>query len=82
MIAESISPQTLSPILTEAEAIHYLRLDVEGPKNPRGTLKYYRDHKLLRAARIGRKLRYPIAELDALVARLIGRSTEREGASR
>ena len=35
-------------LLTEEEAIKYLRLDVNGPKNPKSTLKYYRDKGFLR----------------------------------
>jgi hypothetical protein len=51
-------------ILTEDEAIRYLRLDENGPKNPKGTLRYYRYKGLLRGVRIGRNLRYPKKELD------------------
>ena len=36
-------------LLTEQEAIRFLRLDVDGPKDPSATLKYYRDEGLLRA---------------------------------
>jgi hypothetical protein len=60
-----------TPILTEAEAIKYLRLDVNGPKNPSNTLKYYRDRGMLKAVQIGRNLRYPRLELDKMVSRLI-----------
>jgi hypothetical protein len=65
-----------SPILTEEEAIHYLRLDVGKTKHPSQTLRYYREKGLLRAARIGRCNRYPIWELDAFVRRLIERKDE------
>ena len=58
-------------LLTEAETIRYLRLDRDGPKNPAGTLKYYRDQGVLRAVRIGRNLRYPRKELDSMVERLL-----------
>jgi hypothetical protein len=60
-------------ILTEEEAIRYLRLDVRGPQNPAGTLKYYRDCGVLRAVRIGRQMRYPRKELDAMVEKLLER---------
>lgn len=60
-------------LLTEDEAIRYLRLDVNGPQNPAGTLKYYRDRGVLRAVRIGRNLRYPRKELDAMVEKLLGK---------
>lgn len=58
-------------LLTENEAIRYLRLDMDGPGNPEGTLKYYRDKGVLRAVRVGRKLRYPRKELDSMVDRLL-----------
>ena len=58
-------------LLTENEAIRYLRLDVNGPNNPEGTLKYYRDQGVLRAVRIGRNLRYPRKELDLMVEKLL-----------
>ena len=67
---------TRSPLLTESEAIAWLRLDgPSGPKNPAGTLKYYRDHRLLRAVRISRTMMYPVWELERFLHRL----AEREG---
>jgi hypothetical protein len=60
-------------LLTEDEAIRYLRLDVNGPMNPGGTLKYYRDQGVLRAIRIGRNLRYPRKELDRMIERLLSK---------
>ena len=63
---------TLCPeLLTEDEAVRYLRLDVDGPRNPQGTLKYYRDKGILRAVRVGRNLRYPRKELDSMVEKLL-----------
>ncbi len=59
---------------TEDEAIRYLRLDIDGPHNPNGTLKYYRDQGVLRAVRIGRNLRYPRKELDLMVEKLLDRN--------
>ncbi len=60
-------------VMTEVEAIKYLRLDVDGPKNPSNTLKYYRDRGFLHGVRIGRNLRYPRTELDAMVQKLLSR---------
>ena len=60
-------------LLTEAEAVRYLRLDIEGPNNPTNTLKYYRDQGVLRAVHIGRNLRYPRKELDLMVEKLLSR---------
>lgn len=61
-------------VMTEEEAIKYLRLDINGPRKPSNTLKYYRDKGLLRAVRIGRNLRYPRTELDAMVEKLLTRT--------
>jgi len=58
-------------LLTEDEAIRYLRLDINGPQCPKGTLKYYRDKGILQAVRIGRNLRYPRKELDSMVEKLL-----------
>ena len=60
-------------LLTEAEAIRYLRLDIKGPSNPSNTLKYYRDQGVLRAIHIGRNLRYPRKELDLMVEKLLSK---------
>ena len=58
-------------VLTEDEAIRFLRLDVDGPQNPRGTLKYYRDRGFLRGVRIGRNLRYPRKELERMLDKML-----------
>lgn len=41
-------------LLTEEEAIRFLRLDIDGPKDPSATLKHYRDKNMLRGTQIGR----------------------------
>lgn len=45
-------------VMTESEVIRFLRLDIEGPKKPELTLRYYRETKKLKATRIGNRLRY------------------------
>ena len=50
-------------LLTEEEAIHLLRLDVDGPKHPKMTLQHYRQEGLLRPTKVGKKLRYRLSEL-------------------
>jgi hypothetical protein len=57
-------------VLTEAEAIRYLRLDVDGPAKPHLTLRHYRERGLLCATRVGRRLRYRRVELDRMLERL------------
>ncbi len=50
-------------VLTEEEAIQFLRLDQDGPKNPQNTLQYYREQGFLHACQIGKRLRYTKTEL-------------------
>jgi hypothetical protein len=66
-----------SPVLTEAEAIRWLRLDgPDGPRDPAGTLKYYREKGLLRAIRIGRSNKYYLPELQRFCEKLLERGGE------
>ena len=60
-------PQPCPELLTEEEAIRYLRL--EGDRNPSRTLKYYREKGLLRATNVGRHLLYRRVELDRFLER-------------
>ncbi|HOW74104.1 MAG TPA: helix-turn-helix domain-containing protein [Phycisphaerae bacterium] len=55
-------PQPCPELLTEKEAVRYLRLDDN--KNPSRTLKYYRERGLLRGTPVGRHLLYRRVELD------------------
>ena len=61
-------------LLTEQEAIQFLRLDVDGPEKPTKTLQYYREQGLLRATRVGRRLRYQRKELLEFLDRLTERT--------
>jgi hypothetical protein len=56
-------------VLTEEEAIRYLRLDLEAHSDSRQTLKYYRDKGELVAIRIGRRNRYRRRDLDDFLSR-------------
>lgn len=53
-------------VLTEAEAIRYLRIDKQ-KADPAKTLQYYRDKKLLKPTKIGKNLLYSRKELDRFV---------------
>ena len=55
-------------LLTENEAIRYLRLDVDSSTDAHKTLKYYRDKGLLIAIRVGKKNRYRRADLADFLA--------------
>jgi hypothetical protein len=57
-------------LLTENEAVRYLRLDSTGVRDPRQSLRFYREKGLLKATRVGRCLRYRRIELDRLLERL------------
>ena len=61
-------------LLTEQEAIQFLRLDTDGPKHPEQTLQYYRSEGLLRATKVGKRLRYTKSELLQLLERLTERT--------
>ncbi|MCQ3920634.1 MAG: hypothetical protein DPW13_06720 [Planctomycetes bacterium] len=57
-------------LLSEEEAIRYLRLDATSVRDPRQSLRYYRQRGLLKATRVGRCLRYRRVELDRFLERL------------
>ena len=57
-------------VLTEAEAVRYLRLDLIATENPAGTLAYYRRKGLLRGTQIGKCVRYRRIELERFLERL------------
>jgi hypothetical protein len=64
-------PPTPCPeVLTEAEAVRYLRLDLIDVNDPTETLRYYRGKGLLRGTQIGKCVRYRRVELDRLLDRL------------
>ena len=50
-------------VLTEQEAIRFLRLDVNGPKKPELTLRHYRHKNKLEGTQIGNRLRYTLKDL-------------------
>lgn len=57
-------------LLTEDEAIRYLRLDILGPAKPENTLRYYREKKKLKATKIGKKLRYSRKALNDFIEKM------------
>lgn len=61
----------MSPVLTEQEAVRYLRLDETKVKNPADSLTRYRRKGLLRGVQIGREIRYHIEELNVLIQKLM-----------
>jgi len=67
-------PQPCPELLTSEEAIRYLRLDVDGPKNPVETLRYYREKGHLKGIKVGRHMRYRRSDLDAFFESLANSS--------
>jgi hypothetical protein len=63
-------PQPCPEVLTENEAIRYLRLDCIGVKNPGDTLAYYRRKGLLRGTQIGKSVRFRRVELERFLEQL------------
>ena len=57
-------------LLTEEEAIRFLRLDCIDIEEPANTLRYYRRKGLLRATQVGKCIRYRHVELEKLLDRL------------
>jgi len=47
--------QPTPALLTEAEAIRFLRLDIDGPAKPENTLRYYRQKGKLKGTQIGKR---------------------------
>ncbi len=67
----------LPEVVTEEEAITFLRLDIDGPKDARRTLKHYRDKGLLHGTRIGKHLRYSKTELLRFIDEMTERSVKK-----
>lgn len=54
-------------LLTEEEAMRYLRLDYKSAEQGRRTLRYYREQGVLRATPVGNRVRYRRSELDVFL---------------
>ena len=63
-------PQACPELLTEGEAIRYLRLDTINISDPSATLRQYREHRLLRGTQISKRIFYRRAELDCFIERV------------
>jgi hypothetical protein len=63
-------PSLCPELLTEAEAIRYLRLDEIGIEDPSGSLRYYRKKGLLRGTQVGKCVRYRRIELERFLERV------------
>lgn len=65
-------PKPCPELLTEEEAIRYLRLDTVNVGDPSATLRRYREMGILRATQVSKRLFYRRVELD----RFLERATE------
>ena len=61
--SNTVSCYAEETLLTEEEAIRFLKLDDGTTKHPESCLAYYRSEGVLRATRVGKKLRYLKSEL-------------------
>ena len=57
-------------LLTESEAIQYLRLDTVGIADPGATMERYRKQGLLRGTQVSKKVFYRRIELDRFLERM------------
>jgi hypothetical protein len=55
-------------LLTEQEAIRYLRLDEVNISNPSATLRRYRNTGRLRAVQISKRVLYPLGSLKEFIS--------------
>lgn len=66
-----IAPATPCPdLLTEEEAIRYLRLDIIDVESPADTLRRYRKQGLVRGTQVGKCVRYRRTELERFLDRI------------
>ena len=61
--------QPCPELLTEGEAILYLRLDTVGISDPGATLRRYREQNLLRGTQVSKCIFYRRIELDRFLER-------------
>ena len=66
-------------LLTEEEAVRYLRLDTLGRKDSAKTLQYYRERGLIKPTRISNVNFYLRESLDEFLATMTARTFERKG---
>jgi hypothetical protein len=64
-------PSPCPELLTEEEAIRYLRLDtITGLRNPKETLARYRANGMLRGTQVSKRVFYRRVELERFLERL------------
>lgn len=63
-------PMPCPELLTESEAIRYLRLDTINIRHPADTLRRYREQGVLRATQVSKSIFYRRVELDRFLERI------------
>ena len=63
-------PVPCPELLTEGEAIRYLRLDTVDVQHPADTLRRYREKGQLRATQVSKRIFYRRVELDRFLERI------------
>ncbi len=70
-ILPGLPPEPCPELMTEEEAIRYLRLDtIAGLRNPKETLARYRANGMLRGTQVSKRIFYRRVELDRFLDRL------------
>lgn len=69
-LVEVSPPMPCPELLTEEEAIRYLRLDIIDVENPEETLRRYRKQGLIRGTQVGKCVRYRRSELERFLDRI------------
>ena len=70
-VLPGVPPQPCPELLTEDEAIRYLRLDtITGLRNPSETLARYRAQGMLRGTQVSKRVFYRRVELDRFLERV------------
>lgn len=71
LLSVGLPPASCPELLTEEEAVRYLRLDtIRGLRNPCHTLARYRAQGLLRGTQVSKSVFYRRVELDRFLDRL------------
>ncbi len=63
-------PQPCPELLTEDEAVRYLRLDTISISDTSATLRRYRERRLLRGTQISKRIFYRRSELERFIERV------------
>lgn len=69
-LVEVAPPMPCPELLTEGEAVRYLRLDIIDVEEPAETLRRYRKQGLIRGTQVGKCVRYRRAELERFLERI------------